>query len=144
MKISRHCFSFSFFNILIGLLRKLARDRWKFLVTFVFVFVFLHWSLEETGKRRSKISRHFFLVFYFSFFLYFIFITRRIVPKSDKKYKASSVWLSKMTYIVEKFLVTNLFFFFCFVFLSYSLSLLRAGSFRKSDKKYFAKIDISL
>ncbi len=34
---------------------------------FCFVFVFLQWSSEETGKRQSKISRHFF-VFVFFFF----------------------------------------------------------------------------
>ncbi len=62
--------SFSFF-ILIGL-RKLARDSLKFLGTF-FVFLFV-----------------------LSFLPYLLFTTRRIVPKSDKKYKASLVWLSQM------------------------------------------------
>ncbi len=72
-------------------------------------FVFLHWSSEETGKRQSKISRHFFV---FSSY-YLIFTMRRIVPKSDKKYIKQARndfrrWDS------WKFLVTFFFVFFCF------------------------------
>ncbi len=67
---------FFFLFFFSGLQRKLARDSRKFLVTFFFFF-----------------SSSFLLLFLLT---YFIFTTRRIVSKSDKKYKASSVCLSKM------------------------------------------------
>ncbi len=71
---------------------------------------------EETGKRQSKISRHFFVFVFFVFLLflltYLIFTTRRIVPKSDKKYKASSVWLSQMINVARCLVTISFFYLF--------------------------------
>ncbi len=101
---------FCFFFI--GLQRKPARGSRKFLVTFfLFFFIFLHWSSEETGKRQSKISRHFFLFFFLPLlYLYYAQDSSKKVTRNIKQARSDFCrW-----YMFQKFLVTFFLFFLFF------------------------------
>ncbi len=128
----------------IGLQRKLARDRWKFLVTILFFFVFsssilnLYYAQDSFKKWQeilNKIGLTFadeiavnfsslFSFFFFSFsFIFFINVLRKLARDC------------------LKFLVTFLFFFvFCFTSLIY-LYYAQDGS--KKWQEIFSKLGLT-